>query len=59
MNREEKQDMRDFANVVAGTIQKRHHEATVVSPVALVAAVVLFGRSSNGITMGMYYLLFS
>ncbi|KAI8149990.1 male sterility protein-domain-containing protein [Fennellomyces sp. T-0311] len=53
--REDEQDMREFANIVAGTIQKRHHEATVVSPVALVAAVVLFGRSSNGIAMGSIY----
>ena len=33
-------------------IQKQHHEATAVSPVSLVAAVVLFGRTSGGITMG-------
>lgn len=37
---------------VARAIQTNQHEAMVVSPVALVAAVILFGRSSGSVTMG-------
>lgn len=40
---------------VARAIQTNQHEAMVVSPVALVAAVILFGRSSGSITMGTIY----
>ena len=49
---EEEQEQGEFSNLVARMIQKQHHEATAVSPVSLVAAVVLFGRTSGGITMG-------
>ncbi|KAI9498954.1 male sterility protein-domain-containing protein [Zychaea mexicana] len=54
-SRDEDENQHEFANTVARTIQKRHHEASAVSPVSLVAAVVLFGRTSNGITMGAIY----
>ncbi|KAI9310265.1 male sterility protein-domain-containing protein [Dichotomocladium elegans] len=38
--------------IVSRTIQTNQHRATIVSPVALVAAVILFGRSYGSITMG-------
>ncbi|KAG0168873.1 cyclin-dependent kinase inhibitor far1 [Apophysomyces sp. BC1034] len=34
------------------TIQKNQHMASIVSPVALVAATVLFSRATNGLSMG-------
>ncbi|KAI7885881.1 hypothetical protein K492DRAFT_141202 [Lichtheimia hyalospora FSU 10163] len=45
----------ELHSAVARAIQTNQHEAMVVSPVALVAAVILFGRSSGSITMGTIY----
>lgn len=41
-----------IADFIAKKIQQGQHEANVVSPVALVAAALLFGRTYSGITLG-------
>ncbi|KAI8381317.1 male sterility protein-domain-containing protein [Radiomyces spectabilis] len=46
-----------MADYIAKAVQRKQHEATIVSPVALVAATVLFGRAINGISMGKIYEL--
>ncbi|RCI06659.1 cyclin-dependent kinase inhibitor far1 [Rhizopus stolonifer] len=43
------------ADYVARKVQRGQHEASVVSPVTLVAATLLFGRAQGGITMGKIY----
>ncbi|KAI9251252.1 male sterility protein-domain-containing protein [Sporodiniella umbellata] len=40
------------ADFIAKKIQQGQHEANVISPVALVSAALLFGRTHSGITMG-------
>lgn len=40
------------ADYVARKVQRGQHDAAVVSPVTLVAATILFGRATGGITMG-------
>ncbi|KAI8638017.1 male sterility protein-domain-containing protein [Parasitella parasitica] len=40
------------ADYVARKVQRGQHEAAVVSPVTLVAATILFGRATGGISMG-------
>ncbi|CEP10517.1 hypothetical protein [Parasitella parasitica] len=40
------------ADYVARRVQRGQHEAAVVSPVTLVAATILFGRATGGISMG-------
>ncbi|KAI9339864.1 male sterility protein-domain-containing protein [Pilaira anomala] len=41
-----------IADFVVRKIQRGQHEAAVVSPVSLVAATLLFGRVTSGITLG-------
>ncbi|CEG66026.1 hypothetical protein RMATCC62417_02685 [Rhizopus microsporus] len=41
-----------IADFIAKKIQRGQHEASVVSPVTLVAATLLFGRTTGGITLG-------
>ncbi|KAF7727364.1 cyclin-dependent kinase inhibitor far1 [Apophysomyces ossiformis] len=40
---------------ITKTIQKNQHVAAIVSPVALVAATVLFSRATNGLSLGAIY----
>lgn len=45
-------DEHAVADYVARKVQRGQHVASVVSPVTLVAATLLFGRSSGGISLG-------
>ncbi|KAI7869336.1 male sterility protein-domain-containing protein [Spinellus fusiger] len=44
-----------LTDLVAKNIQKSQHKASIVSSVSLVAAVVLFGRATNGLSMDKVY----
>ncbi|KAG1141507.1 hypothetical protein G6F38_008375 [Rhizopus arrhizus] len=44
-----------IADFIAKKIQKGQHEASIVSPVALTAATLLYGRIEGGITLGKLY----
>ncbi|ORZ23507.1 male sterility protein-domain-containing protein [Absidia repens] len=37
---------------IAKAIQHQQHSSTIVSPVSVVAAIILFGRTSNGLPLG-------
>ncbi|KAI8096845.1 male sterility protein-domain-containing protein [Halteromyces radiatus] len=37
---------------IAKSVQHQQHSSTIVSPVSVIAAIVLFGRTSNGISLG-------
>ncbi|KAI8977495.1 male sterility protein-domain-containing protein [Mycotypha africana] len=48
-----------LADILVHKIQRSQHNAMIISPVTLVAATLLFGRLSNGITFGKLYHLVS
>lgn len=45
-------DSNDLPNRVLQAVQRSQHDAAIVTPVGIVAAVVLSGRESSGISMG-------